>query len=144
MGVRKIGDRGQATVELAVVIPVALIVAVVTVNALAFFGTCAAFDRTARQAVCIYGAAPAAGEGPTDAVAHIEETLRDAVGASNVSVSASVESTVLGLERYTARVEFMPTLFGLGLRSEVFGVRLPPLTHEVSLVVARYRPGVLL
>ena len=44
-------DRGQMTVELLVVLPVVLIVAVVAVNALTFFGDCAAFDRVARNAV---------------------------------------------------------------------------------------------
>ena len=38
-------DGGQATVELAVVLPVVIIVAVIAVNALTFFGACAAFDR---------------------------------------------------------------------------------------------------
>lgn len=143
MGIRKAGERGQATVELAVVFPVALIVAVVTVNALTFFGTCASFDRVARQAVCLYGAAPGAGEGPAEVTAHIEEALEEAIGASNVSVAVAVESTATGLERYTAHMEFAPTLFGANLRREVFGVRLPALRHEISLVVDRYRPGVL-
>ena len=143
MGVEGRKEHGQATVELAVVIPVALIVAVVTVNALSFFGTCAAFDRVARQAVCIHGAAPAAGEGAADVAAKVEADLESAVGAPNVSISVTVQSTALGLERYTSQVEFAPTLFGLGLRSEVFGVALPALQHEVSMVVDRYRPGVL-
>lgn len=143
LGTRARSERGQATVELAAVIPVVLIVAVVTVNALGFFGACASFDRVARQAICLYGAAPDAGEGPDDVVGHVEEALREAVGAANVSVAVSVESTALGLERYTARIEFAPTLFGLGLRSEVFGVLLPQLRHEVSLVVDRYRPGMV-
>lgn len=39
------GDAGQATVELAVVLPVAIVLAVIVVNALSFFEACAAFDQ---------------------------------------------------------------------------------------------------
>ena len=49
------GDAGQATVELAVVLPVAIVLAVIVVNALSFFEACAAFDQLARQAICAYG-----------------------------------------------------------------------------------------
>ena len=55
-------DRGQMTVELLVVLPVVLIVAVVAVNALTFFGDCAAFDRVARNAVRLCAASPAYGQ----------------------------------------------------------------------------------
>ena len=41
------GDAGQATVELAVVLPVAIVLAVIVVNALSFFEACAAFDQPA-------------------------------------------------------------------------------------------------
>ena len=34
------------------------------------------------------------------------------------------------------------TLFGLGLRSEVFGVELPGLSHTVDFTVDQYKPGV--
>ena len=46
--------------------------------------------------------------------------------------------------RFTATIEFSPTLFGLGLKSSVFGVSLPHLEHAVSLTVDPYKPGVLL
>ena len=47
-------------------------------------------------------------------------------------------------QRYCGRLSFAPTLFGLGLKDEVFGVSLPRLVHEVALTVDAYRPGVLL
>lgn len=52
------GDAGQATVELAVVLPVAIVLAVIVVNALSFFEACAAFDQLARQAICAYAPSP--------------------------------------------------------------------------------------
>ena len=53
------------------------------------------------------------------------------------------EGFALGLTRFTARIEYAPTLFGLGMRSEIFGVALPPLVHEVDLVVDAYKPGIM-
>ena len=58
------GDAGQATVELAVVLPVAIVLTVIVVNALSFFEACAAFDQLARQAICAYAPSPDAGQGP--------------------------------------------------------------------------------
>ena len=45
---------------------------------------------------------------------------------------------------FSATLEYMPTLFGLGLKSEVMGVALPKLSHTEELVVDCYKPGVLL
>ncbi len=136
-------ERGQATVELAVVLPIAIIVAVIVVNALAFLGSCATFDRVARQAVCAWGAAPAAGQDSREVASAVKDELERAVGAQNVVVSVRVEDTEFGLVRFTARMEYSPTLFGLGLRREIFGIALPPMTREVSMVVDAYKPGVL-
>lgn len=137
-------DRGQATVELAVVFPAVIIVAVIAMNALGFFGACAEFDRVARQTAVAYGAAPDAGQGSAQVRALLEEELQTAFDAPHLSVAVTVESTTLGLERYRAQLRYAPTLFGLGLRSEVFGVALPPLLHETTMVVDRYAPGVVI
>lgn len=136
-------DGGQATVELAVVLPVVIIVAVIAVNALTFFGACAAFDRVARQAICAWGAAPEASQSVDAAAAQVRSEVERAVGASNVTVSVRTEGAPAGLTKFTARLEYRPTLFGLGLRQEVFGVPLPPLVHEVALMVDAYKPGIL-
>ena len=73
----------------------------------------------------------------------VKDELERAVGAQNVVVSVRVEDTEFGLDRFTARMEYSPTLFGLGLRREIFGIALPPMTREVSMVVDAYKPGVL-
>ena len=136
------GERGQATVELAVVLPVALVVAVIAVNALAFFGTCAAFDRVARQTVCALATAPASGDDTASLALAVEQALTRQVGEQG-EVQVRAEGFALGLTRFTARIEYAPTLFGLGMRSEIFGVALPPLVHEVDLVVDAYKPGIM-
>ena len=56
----------------------------------------------------------------------------------------AVEGTADGHARFTATIEFSPTLFGLGLKSSVLGVALPRLEHAVSLTVDPYKPGMLL
>ncbi|WP_302962148.1 hypothetical protein [uncultured Adlercreutzia sp.] len=137
------GEAGQATVELAVALPVVIIVAVVVVNALTFFGTCAAFDRVARQTVCAEASAPGAGEDVGTTVARVEGRLEEAFAASNVTVAVRAEGAPAGLVRFTARIEYHPTLFGLGMRTEVLGVALPSLAHEVDMAVDVYRPGML-
>lgn len=144
MGMRTMRDEsGQATVELAAVLPVAIIVAVVVVNALTFLGYCASFDRIAHQTVCALGSSPDSGQSPEAVAALVTAALDEQMGADNVRVSVAVRERFLGLTTFTARLEYRPTLFGLGLRSEVFGVSLPPLVHESAFSVMMYRPGVL-
>ena len=127
-------ERGQMTVELAVVFPVLLAVAVIAVNALLFFSECAAFDRVAREAVRVHAASPAYGQGLEQSCAQVAQT----------GTRVAVEGTADGHARFTATIEFSPTLFGLGLKSSVFGVALPRLEHAVSLTVDPYKPGMLL
>lgn len=131
------------TVELLVVLPVALIVAVVAVNALTFFGDCAAFDRVARNAVRICATSPAHGQdvgrGASEICAVVEETM----GRGNLEVKVEASGDVLGQVTFTATLRYAPTLFGLGLRDEVLGVRLPRLEHRTALTVDPYKPGML-
>lgn len=135
------GDAGQATVELAVVLPVAIVLAVIVVNALSFFEACAAFDQLARQAICAYAPSPEAGQGPAEVAALVESELEEALGTSNLAIEVTVQGRAGSYQRYCGRLSFAPTLFGLGLKDEVFGVSLPRLVHEVDLTVDAYRPG---
>ena len=139
-----VGDaRGQMTIELAAALPVLLAVALIAANAMTFFGQCAVFDRAAHQAVRIHAAAPAYGQGATTSCALAEADIREALGGSNVEVSVTCSSVGRNLERYTATLVFSPTLFGCGLRSQVFGVQMPGLTHTTEYVVDSYKPGVI-
>lgn len=149
MGMTKAGRllferRGQMTIELACAMPVLLIVALLTVNALTFFGQCAVFDRAAQSAICTYAASPAYGQGASQSCARIESAIRDAMGTPNVNVSVTCSGAGRDLERYVATLSFSPTLFGTGLRSHVFGVSMPSLTHTTQLVVDTYKPGVII
>ena len=134
--------RGQGTVELAAVLPVILIIAVIAVNACTFFSECALFDRQARQSVRVYATSYGYGEGTEQAVARVSQTLDSQFDKSNEEVSVSVAEAGDGCMRYTASISYFPTLFSMGLKSSVFGVQLPALHHQVSMVVDPYDPGV--
>ena len=137
-------SSGQMTVEFVAALPVLLAVAAVSVNALTFFGWCAAFDDDFRDSVRVYAASPAYGQGVGDTCAFIERALDERLDAENVSVSVSAHGVSAGHTSFSATLEYMPTLFGLGLKSEVMGVALPKLSHTEELVVDCYKPGVLL
>lgn len=141
MGVK--GERGQMTVELAAALPVLIIVAVVAVNACTFFSECAVFDRVSHEAVRIHAASPAYRQGADRSCALVKQEVESALGASNVEVAVSHGVVGADFDSYTMTLTFHPTLFGMGLRSEVFGVALPPLVHTTSYVVDSYKPGVV-
>ena len=131
------------TVQLAVAMPVLIIVAVIAVNALTFFAECAVFDRVAHEAVRVHAAAPAYGQSLGQSCALVEQDIRAALGAENLDVSVTSGSAGFDCEQFTTTLEFHPTLFGLGLRTEVFGVAMPALSHTTSYVVDVYKPGVV-
>lgn len=147
MGVRKMrrgGEAGQMTVELAVAFPVILVVAVIAVNALLFFSECAAFDNVFRDAVRTHATSPAYGQGLEQGTAAVQSVLSEAFDQPFESVKVAAEGASEGHTLFVATLDFTPTLFGMGFKSSVFGVSLPPLTHEVAFTADRYKPGVLL
>ena len=135
--------RGQMTIELAVALPALLAVALLAANALTFFGQCAVFDRAAHQAVRVHAAAPAYGQATSTTCALVEADIRQALGDANIDVSVACSAAGRDVERYTATLSFSPSLFGYGLRSQVFGVQMPQLTHTTDYVVDSYKPGVI-
>lgn len=136
-------DSGQGTVELAVALPVLLAIAVIAVNACVFFSECASFDRIARQAVRTHATSPGYGQGADQGRLKVLTDLESSFDASNETVEVFVESAGGQCVRYSATLSYAPTLFGMGLKSEVFGVSLPTLKHSASLVVDPFNPGVI-
>ena len=135
--------RGQMTIELAVAMPVLIVVAVIAVNALTFFAECAVFDRAVHEAVLVHAASPAYGQGLDQSCALVEQAVLETLGTAGDDVSVTYGDAGFDFVQFTATLEYHPTLFGLGLRSEVFGVGLPTLTHATTLVVDVYKPGVI-
>ncbi len=137
-------DDGQMTVELAVVIPVVIVVALVAVNAMVFFSQCAQFDRVARDAIRVCAAAPSSGQDGEQVAASVEAIVVEAMGVEGDVVEVTVLEDGAGLSSFEATLIYKPTLFGMGLADEVFGVGFPELKHATTLVVDVYRPGMLL
>lgn len=141
----KLSDEGgQGTVEFAVMFPVVLVVAIITMNALLFFGECVSYDKQLSQAVRAVAASPAYGQGVGQSAAAVDSLLQSQFDDSNLSSHVVAEGTSDGFVRFTGTLEFAPTLFGLGLKDEVLGVPLPKLKHSAGVVVDVYHPGVLL
>lgn len=137
-------SAGQMTVELVVILPVLIIVAVIAMNALEFFSFCASFDRTAHNAVRVQAISPAYGQDASQSCALVEQSLQSRYSEDgHIDIEVASNPIEGGLQEFTATARFHPTLFGLALRGEVFGVSLPPLTHEARAVVDCYKPGVI-
>ena len=136
-------ERGQMTIELAVAMPALIAVAVIAVNAMTFFADCAVFDRITCESVRVCAASPAYGEDAGREVALIEQAIRAQLSDQNLDVSVEHGVTGADFDEYRATLAYYPTLFGLGLRSQVFGVAMPHLTHVARYVIDGYKPGVV-
>lgn len=135
-------NHGQMMVELCVIFPVVMIIALIAFNTLVFFGDCARFDRLVHNGIRIAASSPSTslanfdriGE---DALAQVESEMQ----GDNTEVSMTVSVTAENYLRYETELVYHPTLFGIGMRQEIFGVSLPNLTHRVEYTIDPYRAG---
>lgn len=140
----RIGNkRGQMTVELMAVLPAAIIIAAIAVNAFVFFGDCAAFDRVARNALRVYATSPTYGVQADQSQASAATAIQAQFASPYEQVTVTHERVGGGLVRYVATIEYAPNLFGMGVRDSVLGVSLPHLKHSTALVVDTYKPGIV-
>lgn len=130
-------------VEFVVMFPAALAIALVAVNATLFFSECAVFDRAFRNAVCSYAASPAYGQTVEGSCALVSAAVEGACDADNLGVAVRASGTEGSVVEFTGELRFEPTLFGAGPLSGAFGVSFPALTHQETLSVCVYRPGVI-
>ena len=80
---------GQMVVELAVLVPVVLVIALVGVNLMEFMALCARFDRACLDAVVSHGVSPAGEQSQVGAVDEVREALSLAMGGSPCVVRVS-------------------------------------------------------
>lgn len=133
------GEEGQMTVELLVALPVAIVIALIAFNAMTFLGMCAEFDRVARNAVRVHAAVPTQAA-PTAAVGDIDAELAASFDEENVDVEVTGSFPSFDPAMVTCTLAYRPTLFGLGMRTEVLGVPLPALRHSIALSTFSYNP----
>ncbi|WP_417229352.1 hypothetical protein [Thermophilibacter sp.] len=145
--------EGQMTVELAVLTPVVMVVALVVLNLMGFVEACAAFDQAARDAIVAQGVAPPGEQSEIGAVEGVQATLEELLGRSDrceVEVRAeSTSGTGQGsfaisplLTRYVCTLTYRPWPRSVRFPGITYEAPLA-LRHECSLVVDRYRPGVV-
>lgn len=148
-----VSTDGQMTVELACVLPVMIVLALILLNVMVFLNCSAEFERTALQAIVIHGE-EAKSSSDLAQKARIIEELLSKVFENNERVSFAVTimpeknsagtfkllSLIPQLYRYECEMTYTPyPLKGL------FGIvdyEAPlVLTQKVSLVVDTYRKG---
>lgn len=146
-------ESGQMAVELAVLVPVVLVVALVILNLMRFVGACAVFDRVSLDAVVSHGVAPAGEQTNLVAVDEVGSCVKDALDDESYEVEVRAESLsgdgtgvfslASHLTRYTCTLVYRPWPTSLRLPGITYQAPLS-LRHERTLVVDRYRPGVVL
>lgn len=137
-------ESGQMAVELAFAFPILLVVALVAINALIFFSECAAFDVAFREGVRLCCTSPGYGQDGSGAQANLEAYMGVLCNGPNEEIAVSVRPKSWGYKEYIGKLTFRPTVFSHQIRSTVFGVAFPVLTHEIAFTVDSYKPGVVL
>lgn len=151
-------EEGQMVVELAVVTPVMLVVAIVVLNLLFFMEACARFDRVAPDIVMALAVSPSQDDAEAGSQAHrVSEALREAMGGlRGVEVhveersawEAAQEEGQIGfsfaphLTRYVCTMSYTPWPSAFTVAGVDAGIPAR-LEHVRTFTVDRYRSGVL-
>lgn len=147
-------ERGQMTVELAVMAPVVIVVALVVLNLMGFVEACAAFDQAAPDAVLAHGVAPAGEQTREAAEREVRSALERALGREgrcevevrcegvlDSGASASGLASPL-LTRFVCTLTYRPWPSLVRLPGVTFEAPVA-LRHERDIVVDRFRSGVV-
>lgn len=149
-------ECAQATVEMAVVTPVLLVLALIAYNVMIFAGAVARFDRVVPDIVLAHAAAPG-GEGDEssiDASATVQAQIQDAMEGYDLQVevsseqgTASSDGGLLSLSgtfrTYTCTMHYEPWPSSLSIAGVSLGAPAM-LTHERAVTVDPWRPGVVM
>lgn len=143
---------GQMAVEMACLIPVVVVMALVGFNLLRYVEACAVFDRVCKLAIVTQGVSPPGEQTQASATAAVEDSVCSSLGREE-SCTVEVSAEQLGmagvtsglsplLVRYTCTLAYKPwpsafSMAGVSLQAPLV------LRHECQLVVDRYRPGVV-
>lgn len=134
-------EHGQMAVELAVVMPVILIVLVIAIDMLVFAGECARFDHIAPQRVLAQAAsAPIDGYELDMRTAAIHAALESDFAKEGSSVEVSYEdagAALASMSVYRCTFRFAPWPLSIAGAPAL-------LEHECSIAVDPYTPGELL
>ena len=146
-------ERAQATVEMAVVTPVLLALALIVYNVMVFAGAVVRFDRVVPDIVLAHAVAPE-GEGDkssVDASVRVQSEIQAAMQGYNlqveVSSSASSDGGLLSLSgtfrTYACVMYYEPWPRLLSIAGVSLGTPAK-LSHERAVTVDPWRPGVVM
>lgn len=149
---RSSGEEGQMTVELAVTIPVVLVVALTIYNLGRFVQLCAAFDQVALDAIVSQGVSPPGEQTSLSAVEAIRSVVIEALPGDDFDIQVRVADTSETgnatftmsplFTRYTCALEYRPWPSSFVIAGVPFEAPLK-LRHERTLVVDRFKSGVV-
>ena len=149
-------ERAQATVEMAMITPVLLVLALIVYNVMIFAGAVARFDRVVPDIVLAHAVAPG-GEGDdsvVDASATVQAQIQDAMEGYELQIEVSSEQGTAATDggllslsgtfrTYTCTMRYEPWPSSLSIAGFSLGVPAV-LTHERAVTVDPWRPGVVM
>lgn len=149
-------ERAQATVEMAMVTPVLLVLALIVYNIMIFAGAVARFDRVVPDIVLAHAVAPQGeGDGSSiDASATVRAQIQNAMEGYDLQVEVSSEQGtttsdggLLSLSgtftTYTCIMRYEPWPSSLSIAGVSLGAPAR-LSHERTVTVDPWRPGVVM
>lgn len=154
---RLLGEsRAQATVEMAVVTPVLIVLALIVYNVMLFSSAVARFDRVAPDIVLAQAVSPVGSEGAdagSVAAGEVASQLEDAMAGYDVEIEVSCESASGGdgtsllsmvgsLHTYRCVMRMRPWPTGVSIAGVSLGAPAF-LTHERPVTIDPWRPGVI-
>lgn len=147
-------ERGQATVEMAIVAPVLLVLALLVYNLMLFLAATARFDRVAPDVVLAHGVSPAgeAAGSATGPVEAVEGQLRQAMEGYDVDIAVTIEAaggegdgllSMVGAPRvYRCEMRYTPWPGDWSIAGVSLGAP-DALTHVREVAVDVWRSGVI-
>ena len=149
-------ERAQATVEMAFVVPVLLVLALIVYNIMLFVAATARFDRIAPDIVAAHAVSPS-GEGDgsaDDGVSVIESQIEGAMAGYDVEIEVTCTeggassgddllTLIGGLRTYRCSMRMRPWPSSLSIAGVYLGAPVA-LAHHRDVTVDPWRPGVVM
>lgn len=149
-------ERAQVTVEMAVVVPVLLVLALIVYNIMLFVAATARFDRIAPDIVAAHAVSPSGeSDGSTDdSVGVIESQIEGALAGYDVEIEVTCTeggassgddllTLIGGLRTYRCSMRMRPWPSSLSIAGVDLGAPVA-LAHHRDVTVDPWRPGVVM
>lgn len=90
-----VADDGQATVELAVIMPVVIVVGLIICNLGFYIERCATFDRVAEDMVLAHGVSPAQEQTLASAITEVKASIAEAMNEDISNIEVDIEKPTI-------------------------------------------------